>query len=64
MKLVVNFTALHRLGFHLSFKNYGVQILMGITFYTSGSYGLFILDICYSNNDSHSFLSIPDNSVT
>jgi len=29
-----------------------------------GHNGLFVLDTCYSNNDSHSFLSIPDNSVT
>ena len=59
-------TALLRLGFRLSFKNNGVQIFCGTTFYGSGfiSDGLFVLNICYSNNDSSSFLTTADNSVT
>ena len=39
---------------------------MGTTFYGSGFIhnGLFVLDICYSNNDSNFFLTTANNSVT
>ena len=58
--------ALLRLGFLLSFEDNGVQILMRTTFYCSGFIynGLFVLNICYSNNDFSSFFTIADNSVT
>jgi len=58
--------ALLRLGFLLSFENNGVQIFIRTTFCDSNFIhnGLFILIICYSNNNSNSFLTIADNSVT
>ena len=63
---LLSVTALLRLGFRLSFENNGVQILMGTIFYGSDFIHnrLFILDICYSNNDSNSVLTTADNSVT
>ena len=38
---------------------------MGTTFYGSGFIhnGLFVLDICYSNNDSNSFFTTADNFI-
>ena len=65
IKLVISYSLL-RLGFHLSFENNGVRVFCGITFYGSGfiSDGLFVLDICYSDNDSSSFLTAANNFVT
>ena len=62
---LLSVTTLLRLDFRLSFENNGVQILMETTFYGSSFIHnrLFILDIYYSNNDSHSFLTTADNFV-
>jgi len=63
---LLSVTVLLRLVFCLSFENNSVRIFCGTTFHGSGSISneLFVLNICYSNNDSSSFLTIVDNFVT